>query len=196
MEANNLFIPNDRLHSLNLYPHTVGGAALERAHEAASLHSFSCPPNGFPLGESTRERYHDERGRPLTRIPTASGTHTPEAPRSPGKSLAQRLQLVLQAMDSMGLPISILIGKTVIATRCKVEFLLPETKKGKANCLVDSEYELKAIHSCNEGQVFSNPICSTLNGIDWRTGFEPIEKRLFACNVMLPWVKKGIAVLS
>ena len=87
-------------------------------------------------------------------------------------------------MDSMGIPISILIGKIVIATRstplltrtrtaslevtssnveatslptlhafisslenhtmkelfqrCKVEFLLPETKKVKANCLVDS----------------------------------------------------------
>lgn len=58
------------------------------------------------------------------------------------------------------------------------------------------QYELEGIHSCNEGKVFSNPICSTLNGIDLRTGFEPIEKRLFACNVTSAWVKKGIAVLS
>ncbi|CAK7324720.1 unnamed protein product [Dovyalis caffra] len=79
-------------------------------------------------------------------------------------------------------------------TACSPSYGQNKERQSKLPCRF--QYELKAIHSCNEGQVFSNPICSTLNGIDWRTGFEPIEKRLFACNVMLPWVKKGIAVLS
>lgn len=147
-------------------------------------------------------------------------------------------------MDSMGIPISILIGKIVIATislplltrtrtaslevtssdveatslpitfpsmlyfefrepddertLSKVESGIPlaRNKERQSKLPCRFQYELKAIHSCNEGKVFSNPICSTLNGIDLRTGFEPIEKRLFACNVTLGEKRNSRSLLT